>query len=114
MGPWAAFKEKAYSLKQDAFPYLLVDGRDLQRVILNGVKPVPVTLRFGSKGPLVSEVQTALKKLGYYEGKIDEDFGNRTLRAVLAFQTNAFGPQADDGVVGPITALALGIAWPKL
>ena len=44
----------------------------------------------------------------------DGDFGRRTLRAVLAFQTNVFGANADDGIVGPMTASALEIEWPDL
>ena len=59
------------------------------------------------------KVQTALKTAGFYEGRIDEDFGIRTLRAVMGFQVAEFGRGADDGIVGVQTASALGIDWPK-
>jgi hypothetical protein len=36
------------------------------------------------------------------------------MRAVLAFQIAMFGPEADDGIVGPVTATALGMDWPKV
>jgi hypothetical protein len=112
-GAWRVFKDNAYSpsTTQDSFPYILLNGRDAQRISLSG--PDKLTrLRFGSKGELVSIVQTALQKDGYYEGRIDADFGNRTLRAVLEYQEATFGPSADDGIVGSLTASAFGIDWP--
>lgn len=72
-------------------------------------------LRFGSRGPLVTEVQKALMSKGLYEGRVDLEFGNRTLRAVLAFQQSTFGKDQDNGIVGPVTAEALGLTsiWPE-
>lgn len=69
----------------------------------------------GSSGALVTELQKALKSKGFYEGEVDLDFGNRTLRAVLAFQESAFGENQDNGIVGPVTAEALGLTsiWPE-
>ncbi|MEL7510337.1 MAG: peptidoglycan-binding protein [Cyanobacteria bacterium J06554_1] len=72
-----------------------------------------VRLRFGSQGPLVGDLQRALATKGFYEDAIDEDFGRYTLFAVLDFQKAVFGPQADDGIVGPITAAELGIHLPE-
>lgn len=114
LGPWKAFKENAYGVEQDSFPYVLLEGRTLQAVTITGAKPAPARLRFGSHGPLVETLQKALKERGYYEGRVDQDFGERTLRAVLAFQTAAFGPSADDGIVGPVTAAALDLDWPRV
>lgn len=114
IGPWRIFKNNAYDLEQVSFPYILLNARDIQKVALNISKKMSARLRFGSKGDLVSEVQTKLQKFGYYEGKIDGDFGKRTIRAVLEYQTEMFGPEADDGIVGPITASALGISWPEV
>lgn len=71
-------------------------------------------LRFGFTGALVEEVQTVLNNKGYYEGNIDGDFGPRTLRSLLDCQTATFGPSADDKIVGPITASALGVNWPQV
>ncbi len=113
--PWRVFKENAYDFEQKHFPYILLNGRDAQRVTLSGTQKMSARLRFGSKGELVAELQTALQNdEGYYEGNVDGDFGKKTIRAVLKYQTVTFGPNADDGIVGPITASALEMSWPKV
>lgn len=116
VGPWKIFKKNAYEVPQDRFPYVLTEGQHLQEIVQKmdmGIK-IPARLRFGSHGPLVTTVQEALKSLKFYEGELDLDFGNRTLRAVLAFQQATFGKDQDNGIVGPITAEALGLGseWP--
>ncbi len=59
------------------------------------------TLRKGSTGSLVSMLQLALKRSGFYSGLLDGIFGNRTQSAVINFQSaNRIRP---DGVVGPVT-----------
>ena len=110
-GAWKFFKGNAYEIDQQVFGYALLEGRNALRIATRGPNNM-VRLRFGSKGPLVQTVQDALAAGGYYEGRTDDDFGDRTLRAVLAFQEAEFGPSADDGVVGPMTAGALGVDWP--
>ena len=111
VGAWKEFKANAYAMEQKAFPYVLLNARELEQAVLVPDK-LPLKLRFGSRDPLVSELQTALKREGFYEGDVDDDFGPRTHRAVMAFQESHFGPEADDGIVGPVVAQALGIAWP--
>ena len=111
-GPWQVFKQNAYAIGQNSFFYVLLSGREAQRVA-HATTPLPPLLRYGSEGALVTHLQRALKAKGFYEGEIDDDFGIRTLRAVLKFQTAEFGPSADDGIVGPQTASALGIEWPE-
>ena len=65
------------------------------------------TLYWGSQGNLVRTVQDKLLRWRYYEGKVDGIFGARTYRAVRRFQEkNGLNV---DGVVGPSTAIALGI-----
>lgn len=115
-GPWKVFKENAYRLDQERFPYVLLEGLHVLEIVQKTDQNTAISarLRFGSKGPLVRRVQTVLRDKGFYEGDIDEDFGSRTLRAVLAYQTQQFGPGEDNGVVGPITASALGVEWPRL
>lgn len=44
------------------------------------------TLRIGSKGEAVKDVQRRLKELGYYKSSIDGDYGSVTASAVKAFQ----------------------------
>ena len=59
------------------------------------------TLKKGSRGAAVKTLQTALKDLGFYQGKIDGIFGNGTRNAVKAYQRKN-GLKAD-GVAGPKT-----------
>ena len=110
-GPWRIFKENAYNITQNSFSYTLLTGRYAQKVVLTGPLATMERLRIGSQGDLVGELQTILKDQGYYEGKIDSDFGPRTLFALLEYQTAEFGPDSDDGIVGPVTASALGMNW---
>jgi len=59
----------------------------------------------GARGDDVYELQGRLKYLGYYDGKVDGIFGQKTKNAVTWFQWR-FGLKAD-GVVGPKTKLKL-------
>ncbi len=110
-GPWKIFKANAYAINQQSFDYMLLHGRDVLKVASNPEMDLSSRLRFGSVGDLVGKVQDKLKGLNYYEGKVDNDFGPRTLRALLEFQEEYFGKDADDGIVGPMTASALGVTW---
>ena len=65
-------------------------------------------LRSGSQGDAVRELQRKLKKLGFYNGNIDGDFGPGTDAAVKRFQTQ-YGLTAD-GVAGARTLAALDSA----
>ena len=71
--------------------------------------PVPTTtLKAGSNGAQVKELQRALAQLGYKPGTVDGIFGPNTEAAVMRFQTAA--KLGADGVVGPVTLAALGKA----
>lgn len=63
------------------------------------------TLVLGSRGPVVSEVQSSLATHGFSPGSADGIFGGKTFAAVLAFQ-EARGLLVD-GKVGPATKAAL-------
>jgi putative chitinase len=65
-------------------------------------------LKVNSSGPDVAALQQALATAGFNPGKVDGTFGLGTEAAVLAFQRSA--GLAADGVVGPSTATALGLA----
>jgi peptidoglycan L-alanyl-D-glutamate endopeptidase CwlK len=67
-------------------------------------------LQLGDKGPEVTALQEKLRERGFNPGNIDGEFGGGTEAAVLAFQRSE-GLLAD-GVVGPRTAEALGLANP--
>ena len=46
------------------------------------------TLKMGSKGNDVTIFESIMKKMGYYNGKIDTDFGSGCLKACNDFQTD--------------------------
>ncbi|MEO1052179.1 MAG: peptidoglycan-binding domain-containing protein [Bacteroidota bacterium] len=108
-GPWKVFHNQAYAIPQSTFTYILLNGRDARKVSANPNGNFGIRLRYGSKGNGVNDLQKALASRNYYEGGIDGDFGSRTLFALLDFQTDEFGMDGDDGIVGPMTAGALGI-----
>lgn len=62
-------------------------------------------LKKGMQGDAVANVQAELKRLGYFEGKTDGDFGDYTENAVKKFQEQCGLPA--DGVVGPATLAKL-------
>jgi hypothetical protein len=63
--------------------------------------------KIGSRGDLVKEIQAKLVDLEFNPGPIDGVFGEKTLKAVAAFQESK--DLEVDGIVGPITLEALGI-----
>ncbi|MDD5330640.1 MAG: peptidoglycan-binding protein [Sulfuricella sp.] len=66
------------------------------------------TLRPGSNGDDVAQLQSRLAAQGFPPGEIDRDFGPATEAALLAFQKSQ-GLLAD-GIAGPRTLAALGLA----
>ena len=64
-------------------------------------------LRLGSKADVVREVQSKLTELGFDLGPIDGIYGQKTRKAVSAFQESN-GLQVD-GVAGPISLKKLGV-----
>lgn len=69
-------------------------------------------LKVGSYGSEVRALQTKLQTIGYNAGTIDGVFGQMTKSAVISFQRNS-GLTAD-GIVGPVTAVALDKAVERL
>lgn len=63
--------------------------------------------KVGSRGSEVTQIQTNLKKWGYYKGTVDGVFGTNTKNAVIAFQKK--NGLTADGVAGSKTLAALGI-----
>ena len=59
------------------------------------------TLERGSKGSEVKKLQNRLKDLGYLDGSVDGDFGEKTEAAVIAFQEN--NGLTPDGKAGTAT-----------
>ena len=67
------------------------------------------SLRMGDSGSAVKDLQTKLKKLGYYDGTVDSTFGSGTYAAVKAFQKK-YNLTAD-GVAGSETLKKLDNAY---
>lgn len=64
--------------------------------------------RQGDRGEKVKQIQTRLKRWGYYSGNIDGIYGKKTTEAVKYFQrTNGL---TVDGICGKETLAALGLS----
>ncbi len=63
--------------------------------------------KYGSRGSEVTQIQTKLKRWGYYNGNVDGIYGSQTLAAVKYFQRK--NGLAVDGIAGPATLRAMGI-----
>ncbi len=63
--------------------------------------------KYGSRGNEVTQIQTKLKRWGYYNGNIDGIYGTQTLNAVKHFQRK--NGLTVDGIAGPNTLKAMGI-----
>ena len=63
--------------------------------------------KYGSRGSEVTQIQTKLKRWGYYNGNIDGIYGSQTLAAVKYFQRK--NGLTVDGIAGPATLKAMGI-----
>lgn len=64
--------------------------------------------RYGSRGSEVREIQTRLKRWGYYSGNVDGIYGDQTVAAVKYFQRK--NGLKVDGIAGKQTLSAMGIA----
>ena len=63
--------------------------------------------KYGSRGSEVTQIQTKLKRWGYYSGSIDGIYGSETLAAVKYFQRK--NGLTVDGIDGKKTLEAMGI-----
>ncbi|WP_259347093.1 LysM peptidoglycan-binding domain-containing protein [Niallia taxi] len=59
------------------------------------------TLRVGSRGSAVTDMQNKLKKIGLYKGKVDGVYGSGSKTAIISFQKKY--KLSADGVAGPAT-----------
>ncbi|WP_419912106.1 peptidoglycan-binding protein [Hoeflea sp.] len=113
-GPWKKFIapfQRAAGV-QASTEYVLLMAEEAQQMIKTRYDGKTVILRMGSQGALVRQLQQRLgERLSRHVG-VDGDFGPGTFKAVIEFQTEAFGPNADDGIIGPDTAEALGFKLP--
>lgn len=63
--------------------------------------------KYGSRGEEVRQIQTKLKRWGYYNGNVDGIYGSETQEAVRYFQRK--NGLTVDGIAGPNTLKAMGI-----
>lgn len=62
----------------------------------------------GSQGETVRQIQTKLKRWGYYDGEVDGIYGSATTEAVKYFQRR--NGLTADGIAGNATLQAIGIS----
>ncbi len=93
--------QSAYGLKADG-----VVGSGTESKL--GLKlPIVGGISKGRTTANVAAVQARLKTLGYYRSTVDGAWGNGTLRAVLAYQSD--GGLSVDGVIGAASERKLGL-----
>ncbi len=76
-------------------------------VMLSKNNSVEALSKYGSRGSEVTQIQTKLKRWGYYNGNIDGIYGTQTVNAVKYFQRK--NGLTQDGIAGPATLKAMGI-----
>ena len=72
------------------------------------IQDVPQVVATATTTSQNKEIQTRLKKWGYYNGAIDGILGPKSISAIKAFQKK-YG-LVQDGIVGPKTAAKMGIS----
>lgn len=76
-------------------------------IVLFENNSVDALSKYGSRGEEVKQIQTKLKRWGYYNGNVDGIYGSQTLEAVKYFQRK--NKLAVDGIAGKNTLEAMGI-----
>lgn len=76
-------------------------------LMLSQNNSVEVLSKYGSRGSEVTQIQTKLKRWGYYNGNVDGIYGTQTVNAVKYFQRK--NGLTQDGIAGPATLKAMGI-----
>lgn len=78
-------------------------SKNVSRETFKGLSVPSPTLRRGSRGTQVLNLQKFLKASGYYTGKLDGSFGELTFKALYNFQRVNSGCGTPDGVFGKHT-----------
>ena len=76
-------------------------------IIMQRTSTVQALSKYGSQGEEVKQIQTKLKRWGYYNGSVDGIYGTKTLTAVKSFQRK--NGLTVDGIAGTKTLTAMGI-----
>lgn len=76
-------------------------------IVFQNTSSVETLSKYGSRGNEVTQIQTKLKRWGYYTGNVDGIYGTQTVNAVKYFQRK--NGLTQDGIAGPATLKAMGI-----
>ena len=104
------FFNKRKILKMISVIILLISAISVVTLIYKNNKEnetVEALSKYGSRGSEVTQIQTKLKRWGYYSGSVDGIYGTQTVRAVKYFQRK--NGLTADGIAGPATLKAMGI-----
>lgn len=93
--------QKSQKLKQDG----IFGPITCKKLNTNETETINSTLKKGSKGEQVKQLQQKLQKLGYYNAEIDGEYGTKTVNAVKQYQN--YHNLISDGIYGPITQKVL-------
>jgi len=99
-------------LKRKKIPIVLLVISVISFIVYNvyvrsDINSAEALSKYGSRGDEVRQIQTKLKRWGYYYGNIDGIYGSQTLSAVKWFQSK--NGLTVDGIAGPKTLAAMGI-----
>lgn len=86
---------------------IIMIGGAIATIALIENESVETLSKYGSRGEEVRQIQTKLKRWGYYKGNVDGIYGSQTLEAVRYFQRK--NGLSVDGIAGPATLKAMGI-----
>ena len=83
------FMEKRKLIKFIIIEFLLVSLLGLTLIFSkyeNDMESIETLSKYGSRGSEVTQIQTKLKRWGYYSGSVDGIYGTQTVNAVKYFQ----------------------------
>ena len=86
---------------------IIMIGGAIATIALIENESVETLSKYGSRGEEVRQIQTKLKRWGYYKGNVDGIYGSQTLEAVRYFQRK--NGLSVDGIAGSATLKAMGI-----
>lgn len=86
---------------------IIMIGGAIATIALIENESVETLSKYGSRGEEVRQIQTKLKRWGYYKGNVDGIYGSQTLESVRYFQRK--NGLSVDGIAGPATLKAMGI-----
>jgi N-acetylmuramoyl-L-alanine amidase len=90
------------------FSIIVISVFSAMFIILFQKSSVEALSKYGSRGEEVRNIQTKLKRWGYYSGNVDGIYGTQTVNAVKYFQRK--NGLTADGIAGQATLNAMGIS----